>query len=158
MNTDYELLSACLAAVVWMVLLLLALTFLSAIARVLRRVPPEHRRIGPGQVWLNLIPVFNLVWATVTVERVAESLRNEFVARGLHGPEERYGRRAGLTMLTLLVVGALGLIGRGDLNVLMIVTYPLAFLHWVSYWVQMNRYFARLKPGAYTPPPTEEGW
>jgi len=57
----------------------------------------------PGHVWLNLIPVFTLAWATVTVERIAKSLRNEFIARSLHHPSERYGRRSGLTALVLLV-------------------------------------------------------
>src|SRR5262245_10056358 len=98
--------------------LLVALTFLSAVARVLRCVPPEHRRMEPGRVWLNLIPVFNFVWATVTVERVAESLRAEFSARGLHSPDDHYGRRTGITLLALLASGALFYPA--------FVTYPLA--------------------------------
>jgi hypothetical protein len=32
---------------------------------------------------------------TVTVERVAESLRNEFRAREMDGPDETYGRSRG---------------------------------------------------------------
>src|SRR5688500_569860 len=80
----------------------LGVSFLAALGRVLRRVEPENRRMEPGQVWLNLIPIFNLVWATVTVERVAESLRNEFRERGMDGPDERYGRTRGLTTLALL--------------------------------------------------------
>jgi len=28
----------------------------------------------------------------------------------------------------------------------------------IAYWRQMNRYAERLKPGAYAPPPIEEGW
>jgi hypothetical protein len=132
-------------------LAVIATAFLSALARVLRRVQPEHRRMEPGQVWLNLIPVFNFIWLTVTVERVAESLRNEFAARSLHGPDERYGRRTGLTTLFLLVsVVPLYPVG--------IITYPLALGFAISYWRQLNRYAERMKPGAYAPPPTEEGW
>lgn len=128
----------------------LGVSFLVALARALRRVGPENRRMEPGQVWLNLIPVFNLVWATVTVERVAESLRDEFRERGLDGPDERYGRRAGLTVLALIASGLLIYPA--------IITYPLAFCFWVVYWRQINGYERRLKSGAYAPPPTDEGW
>jgi hypothetical protein len=130
--------------------LLVVLAFLSAIARVLRCVQPEHRRMEPGQVWLNLIPVFNFIWATVTVERVAESLRGEFAARGMHGPDERYGRRTGLTMLVLLLIVIPPVVA--------VVSYPLALGYAIAYWRHMNRYAERLKPGNYSPPPTDEGW
>jgi hypothetical protein len=130
--------------------LILAASFLAAVARVLRRVSPENRRMEPGQVWLNLVPVFNIIWATVTVERVAESLRNEFRERLMDGPDERYGRRAGLTALALLASGVLFYPA--------FICYPIAFCFWIYYWRQLNRYAERLKPGAYSPPPIDEGW
>jgi hypothetical protein len=102
-----ELFLTCGFVAVLVVGLLLAVSFLSAVARVLRRVSPENRRMEPGQVWLNLIPIFNIVWATVTVERVAESLRNEFRERAMDGPREKYGRSYGLTTLALLASGVL---------------------------------------------------
>jgi hypothetical protein len=139
-----------LFAVGLVLLLVLASSFFAAITRVLRRVSPENRRMEPGQVWLNLIPVFNLVWCTVTVERVAESLRNEFRERGMDGPEERYGRGRGLTALVLVLIVIPPVIA--------VVTWPLAFGFGVAYWRQLNRYAERLKPGAYSPPPTDEGW
>ncbi|HEX4611897.1 MAG TPA: hypothetical protein VH092_27120, partial [Urbifossiella sp.] len=72
--------------------LFLGFRFFDALQLVLKRVQPDHRRMQPGQVWLNLIPVFNIVWATVTVTQIAESLRNEYRSRGLDGPDEDYGR------------------------------------------------------------------
>ena len=137
-------------AVGLVLVLVLASSFLAAVGRVLRRVSPEHRRMEPGQVWLNLIPVFNLVWATVTVERVAESLRSEFRERGMDGPDERYGRKSGLTVLALLASGVLFYPA--------FICYPIAFGYWIAYWRHLNRYAERLKPGAYSPPPTDEGW
>ncbi len=137
--------------VVVVVALVVILSFLAEMARLLRHVQPEHRRMEPGQVWLNLIPVFNLIWATVTIERVAESLRAEFTARGLHGPDEKYGRKTGLTVLLLLASAI-------PLYPVAIVTYPVAFGYWITYWRHINRYAGRLKSGAYTPPPVEEGW
>jgi hypothetical protein len=124
-------------------------SFLAALARALRRVGPENRRMEPNQVWLNLIPVFNLVWCTVTVERVAESLRNEFRERGLDGPDERYGRRNGLTMLALLASGVLFYPA--------LFCYPVALGYAVAYWREVNRYADRLRSGTYAPP-VDEGW
>jgi hypothetical protein len=148
---DSELLFTVAAVVlVVVVVCLIAMTFLAAVARVLRRVQPENRRMEPGQVWLNLIPIFNFVWATVTVERVAESLRNEFTARSLDGPDEWYGRKYGLTTLALAAGGVL--------IASLYVVVPLGLIYGIAYWRQMNRYADRLKPGAYAPPPTEEGW
>jgi hypothetical protein len=141
---------------------IIALSFLAALGRALRRVSPENRRMEPGQVWLNLIPVFNLIWATVTVERVAESLRSEFRERGMDGPEERYGRRAGLTVLTVLAVGVLlvpvfGSQFRAPVAPAL-VTVPLALGYWIAYWREINRYVRRLKSDEYVPPMTDDGW
>ena len=116
----------------------------------------------PVQVWLNLIPVFNLVWCTVTVERVAESLRSEFRERGMDGPSERYGQPAGLTVLTLLAVSLLFspvlVPFRRVLFYPAVITIPLALGYWIAYWRQINRCVRRLKSGEYVPPPMDEGW
>jgi len=153
-----DLLIALAVVAVWVMILGVITTFLSAIARVLRRVEPENRRMGPGQVWLNLIPVFNLVWVVVTVERVAESLRAEFASRGLHGPDEHYGRRAGLRGLVLLAIGLVFLYLRRPPPAAVPTVGVLALIHAIVYWRQMTRYADRLKPGTYAPPPTDEGW
>ncbi|MDB5312800.1 MAG: hypothetical protein JWO38_7002 [Gemmataceae bacterium] len=150
-------------AVVLVAGLYLTISFLSAVARVLRRVDPENRRMEPGGVWLNLIPVFNLVWAAVTVERVAESIRNEYLSRGMDGPREGYGRPAGLTVVVLLTVGSflelVSTAGRAAAVLFpLVLVYLIAFIYWIVYWVQLNRYTRELKSGAYRPPPAEEGW
>jgi hypothetical protein len=154
MDRDDELIevffAVCSLAVIPVLVLILGSSFLMAVALVLHRVSPENRRMEPGSVWLNLIPVFNLVWATVTVERVAESLRNEFRERGMDGSDEQYGRRTGLTLLALLASGILFYPA--------FICYPIAFFYWIGYWRQMNRYAGRLKSGAYSPPPIDEGW
>lgn len=135
--------------------LFLGLRFLGALDRVLIRVHPDHRRMTPGHVWLNLIPVFNLVWATVTVVQIAESLRNEYRARGLDSPDEDYGRRTGLTLLTLLATGCLLYPA--------FLTYPAALVVGIVYWTKMNGYAHELKTGAFraaahVEADADEGW
>ncbi len=67
----------------------------------------------------------------------------------MDGPSERYGRPYGLTKLALLA------------SVVLVypafICYPIAFGYWIAYWVQLNRYAARGKRGAYSSPPTDEG-
>lgn len=151
-RSDFAEVALALACVLFVVVggLFLVISFFEAIARVLRRVTPENRRMEPAQVWLNLVPVFNLVWLPVTVDRVADSLRNEFISRGLDGPVEKYGRTAGFTVLTLLATGVFFYPA--------FLTYPLAFIFGIVYWIQLNRYAGRLKAGEYRPPPADEGW
>ncbi|MGB7160576.1 MAG: hypothetical protein WBD40_21100 [Tepidisphaeraceae bacterium] len=48
----------------------------------LKAIPPEHRRMEPGQVWLLLIPVFNLVWNFFVFMRIPESYQSYFHSRG----------------------------------------------------------------------------
>lgn len=123
---------------------------LAALARALRAVSPPNRRMDPGQVWLNFVPIFNMVWATATVERVAESLRNEFRERGLDTPEEDYGRRLGLLTLILLASGCL--------FYPIIICYPIALVRLIQYWRHIERCTARLRSSDYAAPPVEDGW
>lgn len=135
--------------------LILAVKFLAALQRALRRVHPDRWRMDPGQVWLNVVPVFNLVWAPVTVVLVAESLRNEYRSRGLDTPDADYGRFAGLTLLTLLATGCLFYPA--------FLTYPAALYVWGKYWFAVNRHARELRwsEGREVPAgvaPADEGW
>jgi hypothetical protein len=131
--------------------------FLSAAVRVLVRVEPENRRMEPGQVWLNLLPLFNLLWLVVTVERVGESIRNEMAARGRRRGEG-YGKTAGLTWLTLTGVGLLASANQ-DFRPLTVLAWLVALIYWVVYWAQLAAYASRLRDeGAAYTPPADEGW
>ena len=135
--------------------LILAIKFLASLQTTLGRVHPDRRRMDPGQVWLNLVPVFNIVWAPATVVLVAESLRNECRARGLDAPDADYGRFAGLTLLTLLATGCLFYPA--------ILTYPAALVVWGRYWQVVNRHARELRAGEVREAPAgvalaDEGW
>src|SRR5947207_546855 len=89
----------------FLIVFIAAIAFLAAADRVLKRVEPDNRRMEPGLVWLNLIPVFNLLWMIVTIERVGESIRNEFQSRGRHKRTESYGKTSGLAAMILTFIG-----------------------------------------------------
>src|SRR5581483_3873649 len=135
----------------------LVLLFLSTMARAAGRVSRENRRIEPSQVWLNLIPVFNLVWLPITVDRIAASIRSEYEDRGLDEPGEAYTRTSGLTWLTLwiLCIPALVVAERGPSCVVLLL--PVCLIFWATYWSQLAGYARRLK-ATKDVPPADEGW
>jgi hypothetical protein len=146
-----------LACVLPLLALLAFVAFLAALGRAARLVTAENRRLEPGQVWLNLVPVFTLVWLPITIDRLAESVKRELLDRGQEVEGSTYGRAAGLAWLGCWAVAFLfvaALHGPPPLGWLIGV---VGFVCWVSYWAQVNGLAARLKSRQYTPP-ADEGW
>lgn len=67
----------------FLVLLGLGIWMLYLIYRAAASVPPEHRRIEPGMVWMLLIPLFNFVWMFFVVSRVSGGLASALQSRGV---------------------------------------------------------------------------
>ena len=111
----------------------LQIFFLLALSRALGLCRPHNRTIEPGMVWLNLIPIFNLVWMFITVIRVSETLRYEFRDRGRHRRSEDYGHGLGIAMCISWMAGLL----------------PFLVLT-IVYWVKIADYARRLEyDGSY---------
>jgi hypothetical protein len=72
------------------------------ISSALAAVPAEHRQnITPGQVWLLLIPLFNLFWNFIVFQRVPDAFASYFEATGRPQPGD-YGRQLGLVYSILV--------------------------------------------------------
>ena len=67
--------------------IIIVVLFLLNIQNLLKAISPVNRKISPGQVWLMFIPLFNIVWQFILVDRVAESIEAEYAMRSL--PMER---------------------------------------------------------------------
>jgi len=52
------------------------------ISSALERIPAEHRKISPGQVWLLMIPCFPIIWNFVVFQRVPASFKSHFASVG----------------------------------------------------------------------------
>ncbi len=65
------------------------------VSKVAAAVPPEHREVEPGQVWLLLIPCFNLVWNFFVFPKISRGLAKAIAARGLNDPGDA-GEQIGL--------------------------------------------------------------
>lgn len=127
--------------------------FLLNLQGLLDQVNRPNRRMTPALVWLNYIPVFNLVWFIYTVVKVRDSVSAEFQSRGwlLDGDlGYNVGLTAGILAIASFFIGWIPLIGW---------VLPLAALIcWIIYWLKISDLKHRLegppawtRPGAYPP-------
>jgi hypothetical protein len=83
-----EAMAAILAIIVFVVLIALAISLAISIviclllSGCLSKLPPEHRVMEPGMVWLLLIPFFNIVWNFFVFIRISKSYQSYFAAQG----------------------------------------------------------------------------
>ena len=75
-----------------------------------RAIPPQHRRIEPGHVWLLLIPLFNLVWNFFVFLRIPESYQSYFYSRGRYDVGDG-GKSLGLWLSICIACSAIPCIG-----------------------------------------------
>ena len=59
------------------IVLLPAIFFLLNLQKTLEAITPENRKMPPSNVWLMLIPLFNIVWQFIMVDRIAQSITAE---------------------------------------------------------------------------------
>lgn len=112
-----------------------AVLYLLTLQNLLKKVSSESRVIEPGKVWLMLIPLFNLVYAFILYPKISESVKNEFLKRGLADSGD-YGRSLGTAMAVLGLCGFIPVLGglAGFANLVI----------WIIYWVKMSEYKSKL--------------
>ncbi len=135
----------------WLVPMVL---FLLTQKNTLKRIHPHRRAIGPGAVWLKLIPLFGLIWQFVVVSRLATSLSRELAfqtttfsfekpsAAAATMPDERPTYKIGLAYCIFMC-----LIFVPMLNVLSTLA---GLVCWVIYWVRLSQYKNQLQPASFT--------
>lgn len=114
--------------------------FLLTLSKALKQCDPAARTLEPGQVWLNLIPFFNIYWTFVLATRVPESLRNEFKDRRMHRREEDYGAGVGKWYAICTVASVV--------PILNYIAGPAALILWILFWVKTAGYSRQLAQDA----------
>lgn len=125
--------------VVWTVI---GVFYLAMLQKALSRCSPQNRTLSPALVWLQLIPLFGLVWHFGLVFNVTRSLRAEFAARGIVedlGPAQGIG----LSMCVLNAIAIIPYLG--------ILTGFVALVCWIIYWVKIAG-FSKKIASPYGPP------
>ena len=74
---EAELIFGLIGLVIILGFLITYILFLVAQQNTLRSIKSHNQKMSPGQVWLQLIPVFNFVWQFIVVNRIADSIRAE---------------------------------------------------------------------------------
>lgn len=84
--------------------------YLVNLQKTLQEVSFHNRELEPGLVWLNLIPVFNIVWTFIVNIKISNSLQKELEQRQGPSDYDNYARIIGiihpcsLILTTLFIV------------------------------------------------------
>jgi hypothetical protein len=118
-----------------LILLIPMIFFLLTLQKALNRVAPERRTMNPPMVWLDIIPLFGVVWNFIMVTALSKSLGAELTARNIPHESEP-GKTIGLVWASLcaacLYPGLSLLLG-----------IPV-FVLWIIYWVKIAGFSAKL--------------
>jgi hypothetical protein len=116
--------------------------FLLNLQTLLHNVNPANRRMSPGLVWLNFIPVFELGWFIYTVIKVKQSLEAELRARAWFVDDDlgyNVGLTAGILWVASFFIGWIPFIGW---------VLPVAgIICWIIYWLKTSDLKTRLDSG-----------
>lgn len=118
--------------------------FLRTLRDLLRAVSEQNRGMSPGLVWLNWIPLFGLAWIFVTIVKIRESARAEFVFRGVR-EDGGIGFGVGITFAVTNVLSEIGvppssLENEDALWVIAVFTGLMGLVSlicWILYWMKM---------------------
>jgi len=114
----------------------LTILFYLTLHRCLNQVKTANRDLEPPFIWLNLIPLFTLVWTFITVSRIGSSLRKEFEHREWPTEGERFGVTMGTAYATLLLMSHIPCFG-------LLFVIPM-IVSMIIYWMQIAGYSGRL--------------
>ncbi len=119
----------CIYGVIILAAIFVQIMFLLSLSRCLKAISPRNRKMEPGQVWLNLIPIFNYVWIIMTILRIADSLKDEYDDRGM-SEDGDFGKTLGIIYFATAI--ACG---------------PVGIIPFIMYWVKIAGYTKALTEG-----------
>ncbi len=124
----YTLNSSGLFQFIFLALFLLpGVFFLLTLQNTLKAIAPESRRMAPSNVWLLFIPVFNIVWQFIMVDKIAQSISAECARLNIPVKENKPTYNIGLAWNISNFLFFIPIIG-GLISLLMFILY----------WVKVN--------------------
>jgi hypothetical protein len=147
-NTEYIII-----AVLGFVLALLAaaIIFLVSQQKVLQLIDPEHRRMRPGQVWLQLIPVYNYVWQFIVVARIADSIQaqllaedNDSIIGSAANVSDRPTYRSGIGYCVLTIISTCTSFIPLLASIYFLASVAMIII-WIIYWIELEKFKKVLK-------------
>lgn len=111
------------------VFLLPAIFFLLTLQKTLNAISPENRRMPASNVWLMFIPLFNIVWQFIMVDKIAQSITAECARLNIPVTDPKPTYNIGLAWNICNLVTFIPFIG----SLAALVTFIL-------YWVKVSEY------------------
>ena len=140
-----------LLAIVGLVLLPM-IFFLLMQQSLLKNIQAHNRTISPGEVFLQLIPLFGMVWQFIVVTRISDSIRRELSADQTFSFEQSgaalmpahirptYG--IGIAYCVLFCCSIIPVLG-------MLAGFA-GIICWIIYWVKLAEYKTLLQQKRYS--------
>jgi hypothetical protein len=130
--------------------------FLITQQNTLKAIQPQNRTMSPGEVWLQLIPLFHIVWRFIVVKRIAESIRNELSSGNAFSFEEsnyspylndeKPTQQIGMAYCILGAVSYIPILGS--------LAGLAELVCWIIYWVKLSEYKNQIESKKYAFYPT----
>ena len=111
--------------------------FLLHLNKLLFKCKEQNRKMDPGLVYLNLIPLFNLGWLFYTVIKIRDTLKAEFSSNGKQSDDPEFGFSIGLAYCITSACSIIPIIGSGAALASLIL--------WIVYWVKTYKYLKQLE-------------
>lgn len=132
---DEELLIVILVIFAYLVQVGIHVIFLVNLKQLLEKIAPHNRKIEPGNVFLDLIPLFNLVYGFIMNNQVTDSVKAEMEERGMTEPGD-YGKALGMIYPAASIGRIIPYLG--------ILSAIGSLVVYIIYWVKMAGYKAKL--------------
>lgn len=138
--------------VVFILFLIPLVFFLLTQQRTLKLIQPQNRNMAPGQVWLQLIPVFGVIWQFFVVSRIADSIQREMSSGATFSFEDATAAPVsddqkptysiGIAFCILFCTGLIPMLG--------LLTQLAGIVCWIIYWVKLSDCKKRLEQLQYS--------
>jgi hypothetical protein len=103
--------------------------FLLTLQNTLKAISGENRRMPPANVWLLFIPIFNIVWQFIVVDKIAQSIGAECARLNIPVSQSKPTYGIGLAWNICNCVSIIPIIG----GLAALVTF-------IIYWVKVAEY------------------
>jgi hypothetical protein len=135
-----------------------AVLFILTEQNTLKLIQPINRTMRPGQVWLQMIPLFGLFYQFTVVTQISRSLQREFDSyfndsNDILPAAETHGRKggrgplysSGMAYCWLISISVVVGYALPSLSLLRTPIVLAATIYWIVYWVQLAGYKKKLR-------------
>ena len=130
-----------------------AIFFLLTQQNTLKAIRHENRFMSPGEVWLQMIPLFGIVWQFIVVTKISKSIKKELASKDQFSfdsnpynhvdlESDRPTYQIGMAMCILMVCSIIPVLG--------VLCSLAGIVCWIVYWVKLSQYKNQIEQAKYT--------